>query len=267
RRWCDATGSASEPTEPNAETRRTRVRRVVPSSLRLLERGECGGQENLVLLRQQVVAAAGGRPDPALARFATNLRALIEAGVRPDVHEPVGAAELDAAGEHQGRELRALGQSLLPPLGDLRERARLERVVAQLEDRPHLAAGLGDEVEGHDDLRAHLPDEFLDTGVPLRILGRLATDALALGVVPVRPHVDDLVERSDLRVPEGEQLRVLLAVLVGLAEALLDLGQAAGGDRLVAAPGGKPGVHRAGRRPTRPGLTAGAPQAATPLKR
>src|SRR5437899_7233477 len=224
----------SEPTEPNAETRRTRVRRVVPSSLRLLERGECGGQENLVLLRQQVVAAAGGRPDPALARFATNLRALIEARVRPDVHEPVGAAELDAAGEHQGRELRALGQSLLPPLGDLRERARLERVVAQLEDRPHLAAGLGDEVEGHDDLRAHLPEEFLDTGVPLRIIGRLATDALALGVIPVRPHVDDLVERSDLRVPEGEQLRVLLAVLVGLAEALLDLRQAAGGDAIGA---------------------------------
>jgi hypothetical protein len=32
--------------------------------------------------------------------------------------------------------------------------------------------------------------------------------------------------RADLRVQEGRQLGVLLAVLVGLAEALLDLGQA-----------------------------------------
>src|SRR5207245_9413901 len=112
--------------------------------------------------------------------------------------------------------------------------AGLGRGVAQLEDRPHLAAGLGDEAERHDDLRAHLADELLDAGVPLRILRRLAADALALGEVLVRPHVDDLVERPDLRVPEREQLRVLLAVLVRLAETLLDLGQAAWSDLIGA---------------------------------
>ena len=47
----------------------------------------------------------------------------------------------------------------------------------------------------------------------------------ALGEIPVAPHVDDLVQRPDLGVPERGQLRVLLAVLVGLAVALLDLGQ------------------------------------------
>jgi len=54
----------------------------------------------------------------------------------------------------------------------------------------------------------------------------------ALGEITVAPHVDDLVERPDLGVPEGGQLGVLLAVLVALAESLLDLGQASRGDAI-----------------------------------
>src|SRR5207244_1731739 len=50
----------------------------------------------------------------------------------------------------------------------------------------------------------------------------------------VWPHVNDLVEWPDLRVPERKQLRVLLAVLVRLAETLLDLGQAAWSDAIGA---------------------------------
>src|SRR5437870_2491457 len=65
---------------------------------------------------------------------------------------------------------------------------------------------------------------------PVRVLRRFAPDPRALGEVPVPPDVDDLVEGPDLRVPEGGQRGVLLPVLVGLAVALLDLGQAAGGD-------------------------------------
>ncbi|MNC88118.1 hypothetical protein D3C83_39050 [compost metagenome] len=38
--------------------------------------------------------------------------------------------------------------------------------------------------------------------------------------------MDDLVERPDLGVPERGELGVLLAEFVGLAEALLDFGQA-----------------------------------------
>src|SRR6267143_4589723 len=199
----------------------------------LLERGERGGQEYLVLLGDEAVAAARRWPDTPLGRFGAHLRPLIQARVRPDVHEAVGASELDAAREHQRRELRPLGQRPLPGLRHLGQHARLERVVAQLEDRAELAApDLGHELERHDDLGVHLADELLDAGVPLRVLRRLAADALTLAQILVRPHVDDLVEWPDLRVPEREQLRVLLAILVRLAETLLDLGQAAWSDAI-----------------------------------
>src|SRR3989454_7753736 len=157
--------------------------------------------------------------------------ALIEARVGPDVYEPIGAAELDAAGEDDGRELRAFGELRLPPGRHVGQRTGLQRVVTQLEDRPDLpGADLGHEPERNDDLRAHRADELANLGRPVRVLRRLAPDARALGEVPVPPDVDDLVEGPDLRVPEGGQRGVLLPVLVGLAVALLDLGQAAGGD-------------------------------------
>src|SRR5262249_57881208 len=52
-------------------------------------------------------------------------------------------------------------------------------------------------------------------------------DAGTLREIGVRPHLHDLVEGANLRVPERGEGRVLLAVLVGFAVALLDLGQAA----------------------------------------
>src|SRR5581483_12395625 len=67
---------------------------------------------------------------------------------------------------------------------------------------------------------------------PGAVLQGLGADARALGEVLVRPHVDDLVERADLGVPEGRERRVLLAVLVRLAEPLLHFAEAAGGDAI-----------------------------------
>src|SRR6185369_4154338 len=70
-------------------------------------------------------------------------------------------------------------------------------------------------------------DELGDLGRPVARLHRLRPQAVALADVLVGPHVDDLVQRSDLGVPERGERRDLLAVLVGLAEALLDLGETA----------------------------------------
>src|SRR5204863_7695352 len=67
---------------------------------------------------------------------------------------------------------------------------------------------------------------------PVRILGGLGPDTGPVGQIVVPPDVGDLVERSDLGVQKGSQLGVLLAGLVGLTEALFDLGQTAGGDAI-----------------------------------
>src|SRR5262249_49702428 len=164
------------------------------------------------------IGAARRRPHALLAGLVTGLHALIEALVRPDVYEAVGAAELHAAREHYRRELDAIRQLLAPALGGGRQRATLQRVVADLKDRAH-APGLRRryEVERRNHLRAHGADELLDLRRPVRILRRLGADARALREVLVPPNVDDLVERPDLRVQEGRQRGVLLALLVRLA--------------------------------------------------
>src|SRR5207245_9729020 len=89
---------------------------------------------------------------------------------------------------------------------------------------------LGNERERHDDLGAHLTDELLDLRRPVRLLRGLAADARTIGEILVSPDVDDLVEWPDLGVQERRELRILLPVLVSVAEALLDLSQAAGRD-------------------------------------
>src|SRR3989475_4305198 len=104
----------------------------------LLQRREGGGQEDLVLLRQQPVRSSWWGPDAILPCLVPHPRALVEARVSPDVDEAVSLAELDATGEHDGRELHALGKLRLPALRHVGQRAGLERVVAQLEDRPDL---------------------------------------------------------------------------------------------------------------------------------
>src|SRR2546427_11043036 len=82
----------------------------------LLQRREGGGQEDLVLLRQQPVRSSWWGPDAILPCLVPHPRALVEARVSPDVDEAVSLAELDATGEHDGRELHALGKLRLPAL-------------------------------------------------------------------------------------------------------------------------------------------------------
>src|SRR6266480_559900 len=106
----------------------------------LLQRREGGGQENLVLLRQQPVGSARRRPDALLPRLVPHLRARIEARVRPDMHEAVGRAEFDAPGEHDGRELHALGELRLPARRHIGERS--EEHTSELQSHVNLVCRL-----------------------------------------------------------------------------------------------------------------------------
>src|SRR5581483_1762630 len=201
----------------------------------LLQRRERRRHHDLRLLRQQLVAAARGRPDPGLARLLAHLQPLVHGLVGPDVDEAVGAAELHAARGDQRGEPGARGQRGLPALHHAGQRAGGQAVAPDLEDRADRPRGdVGHERERVQHLHALVHDELADLGRPVGVLGRLGADARPLGQVLVAPHVDDLVERPDLGVPEGGQRRVLLAVLVGLSVALLDLGQAAGLERVGA---------------------------------
>src|SRR3990172_10170436 len=100
-----------------------RYRDATPTSSRLLERREGGGQEDLGLLREQPVGSARRGPDALLPRVVPHLGALVEARVGPDVDEAVRLAELDATGQHDGRELHPLGKLRLPALHQVGERA------------------------------------------------------------------------------------------------------------------------------------------------
>src|SRR5258705_1894162 len=199
----------------------------------LLQRRERRRHDDLARLSDQLVAPARRRPDARLAPLLPDGQPLVHALVGPDVDEPVRGPELHPGGQHQRRELDPLADGGLPALRDAGQRARHEAVAPDLEDRAQRARrDVGDEGQRRQDLHVLVDDEVTDLGGPVRILGGLGPDARALGEILVAPHMDDLVERADLGAPEGGERRVLLAVLVGLAVALLHLGQAAGLERV-----------------------------------
>src|SRR5437867_13084755 len=82
----------------------------------LLQRREGGGQEDLVLLRQQPVRSSRWGPDALLPCLVPHSRALVKARLSPDADEALGSAELDATAEHDGRELHTPGEHSRPAL-------------------------------------------------------------------------------------------------------------------------------------------------------
>src|SRR6267143_1498251 len=63
---------------------------------------------------------------------------------------------------------------------------------------------------------------------PLATLARFLADPRALVGVLIRPDVHDLVERTEVGVPEGAELRMFLAEGLPLREAVLELGHGSG---------------------------------------
>src|SRR5262249_56197951 len=146
------------------------------------------------------------------------------APVRPDVDEAIRLTEFDPTGHDQRRQLRPLRNLRFPALGGVGQGARLERVVAQLEDRSDLAGPhIGQKGEWDEDFRLHRANDLRNLRWPVRVLGRFAADPGTLGQIAVGPDVDDFVQRPDLGVQEGGELRVILAVLVTITEELLYL--------------------------------------------
>ena len=117
-------------------------------------------------------------------------------------------------------------------IGHLRDLTRWIRVHPQLIDTAPLlrleplfhAANRSEDVVLLDD------GELLRVRRPFaaRIFAGRRANVGALLQALVRPDVDELVQRADLRVPETVQRRVLLAELVGLGEPLFVLGTAPG---------------------------------------
>ena len=196
----------------------------------LLQRRERGRREDLVFLRDEPVTAARRWPRPSSARRRA------PACDCPCSSRPRCGRTRWRGRTRRGRRTRSgrasrARRSRTPPLRQIVDRSRLDRVIAQLVDRAQLAGvRLRDEREQDDDLGAHLTDELLDLRRPVRFFRRLAPHPRAIGKVLVPPDVDDLVEQPHLDVQERRQLGIFLAVLVGVAEALLDLGQATRSD-------------------------------------
>src|SRR5687767_12243296 len=122
-----------------------------------------------------------------------------ELGDRADIGIPAGddRAHLEPAGECG-----------FPALLDYRQLAAHVSVGADLEVRPDLARlDVWSEAERNQDVGLLTLDELSDLRRPDAVLHRGGTDLVALGQVLVAPDVNDLVERSDLGVPERGQLR------------------------------------------------------------
>src|SRR5262249_49858824 len=137
------------------------------------------------------------------------------------------------------RELLALGHGLAQRLQHLRDGAGLVGVDAHLVEvaaAEVTAAERLHEGRGDHDVRLLLHDEIASARqrVELLVLLHRLTNRHPLLQAVVRPHVDDLVERAKVGVPEGAELRVLLAQRLALGEALLELGHRARTQRVGA---------------------------------
>src|SRR5207244_4374399 len=194
--------------------------------------------QHLVLLPDRADAGLR-RPLATFPRFLADPRALVGVLVRPDVYELVEPTELARPARRQRRELLADGNGLAPGLEHRREVAR--RVGVD----PHLVEVAGTEIAAaerlHEGRRDHdvgllLDDQITPARQLLKILvlrHRVAHRGAVLQVL-VRPDVDDLVERAEVGVPEGTELRVLLAQRLPLREAVLELGHGSGAQRVGA---------------------------------
>ena len=81
---------------------------------------------------------AARRPCTGGTRFVAHLEALVGILVSPDVTPFVQRAELGVPGAHQRRELLPAFDFLGPTIDHAGDRARLQRVLADFEDRPDL---------------------------------------------------------------------------------------------------------------------------------
>src|SRR5712691_2679831 len=117
----------------------------------------------------------------------------------------------DVTGHTPGnwRALGALGQRFFPGFEHFRHGARLIRVDTHLVDVAQLLAATQGWREGcrDPDFRLHVENELLDFGRPARHLRRLRPQVSTMLEILVFPDMNDLVQRSCLRMPEGCQRR------------------------------------------------------------
>src|SRR5262249_27218644 len=199
---------------------------------KLPQRRERRRDQHLVLLPDWAYAGLR-RPLATLPRLLADARALVRVLVRPHVHELVEPAELARPARGQRRELLADRYRLAPRLQHRRQ------VAGRVGIDAHLVEVAGAEVAAserlHERRRDHdvgllLDDQIAPAGQLLQVLvlrHRVAYRGAVFEIL-VRPDVDDLVERAEIRVPEGAELGMLLAKGLALREAVLELGHGSG---------------------------------------
>ena len=169
--------------------------------------------------------------------------------VRPQLVEAVELAEVaheEAAGVHL-EPLRGLLAELLHHGAD---RARREGVHAQFVEVAPLAGAVERVVHGRadEDVALHRDAELGEVGGPDAVRYGLGAHVGALLEGLVRPEVEYLVERADVRVPEADEGGELRAGLYLLGEAALHLGHRVGrevvGTQFVDHPGSSAGKVR-----------------------
>src|SRR4029077_2115455 len=205
---------------------------VESTGARLAQGRERRRDQHLVLLPDRPDAGLR-RPLTALARLFADAGALVRILVGPHVHELVEAAELARPARRQRRELLADRYGLAPCLEHGRQIAGRVGVDA------HLVEVAGAEVAAterlHEGRRDHYVGLLLDDQITparqrlqRRVLRHRVAHRGAVLQVFVRPDVNDLVERTEVGVPEGAERRVLLAERLALGEAVLELGHGSG---------------------------------------
>jgi len=170
----------------------------------LAQRRESGRHHQHVLLFQHAARrAAARRPDALAPRLVAHLETLGGVLIGPDMAPQIQLAEFGMAGENQRRQLGALADLGGPALDLLRDRAGAHRIDADFVKTAELARfELWRERRRDIDLALLIDDEFARVGRPAFEPGRLGALASAFFEVLIGPDMDNLVQRTNLGVPE-----------------------------------------------------------------
>src|SRR4029453_15092680 len=168
-------------------------------------RGKVCGKIDVRLHRDEMIRAAGWRPNLVRDRLCAQPRPIFEAGIGPNVHESRHRAGDRMHGREQRRYCCAARRPLAPQLDGRRHAVRLEDIGAYLEYGAVLPGRHGRH-EWERDVRVHAHGRDVLTAAE-RILAPKYFFPARMGARDVRSSAQqkDAVERADIRTPTGQE--------------------------------------------------------------
>src|SRR2546428_900914 len=156
---------------------------------------------------------------------------------RPRRARTCSGPELAGPAGGQRRELLTAGNGLAPRLQHRRKVARCVRVDPHLVEIPGAEVAAAErlhERSGDHDVGLLLDDQIPPAGQLLQpgVLRHRVAHRRTMLQVLVRPGVDDLIERAEVGMPEGTELRVLFPQRLALGKAVLEFGHGPGAQRV-----------------------------------